>query len=420
MKLFFKILGGLLLLAVFAAGAFAAFVHVRGIPSYPVKKVDLKVEITPERVARGRIVSNMLCNECHLDSRTGRLTGRRLPDLPAEFGAAYSRNITRDKDAGIGAWTDGEIAFLLRTGINREGQYTPPWMPKLPRIDDEEIASIIAFLRSDDSLVRADPTPDRESEPTFIVKFLTYVAFKPFDYPESPVRAPDTADRVAYGRYLAVDAFDCYACHSGDFKKMNDREPEKSFRYFGGGNPMPDLGGKVIRTANLTPDPETGIGKWSEAQFVKALREGILPDGRLTRYPMARRPEFTESEAEAIYAYLRTVPAIRHEVPREWDDLGGPVLADGKAVYTKYGCAACHGESGSGVGDLTQAAKRLPTDSLLKAWILDPPAFRPLTKMPPYKGVIKEEEFAPLLAHVRSLGRVETLHPAAGAAQPSR
>ena len=83
----------------------------------------------------------------------------RLPDLPAEFGAAFSKNITHDKDVGIGAWTDGELAFMLRTGINRQGKYTPPWMPKLPRIDDEEIASIIAFLRSDDSLVQADPDP---------------------------------------------------------------------------------------------------------------------------------------------------------------------------------------------------------------------------------------------------------------------
>ena len=71
------------------------------------------------------------------------------------------------------------------------------------------------------------------------MKFLTHVAFKPFDYPKAAIKAPDTADQVAYGRYLALDAFDCFACHSGDFKKMNDREPEKSFRFFGGGNGMP-------------------------------------------------------------------------------------------------------------------------------------------------------------------------------------
>jgi hypothetical protein len=405
MKLFFKILGGLILLILLAAGGFAAYVAITGIPHYPVKAPELKVEITPERVARGKLISNMLCNECHLDLKTGRLTGERLPDLPAEFGSAFSKNLTHDEDAGIGTWTDGELAFLLRTGIRRDGLYTPPWMPKLPRMRDEDILSIIAFLRSDDSLVMADPSPDRESEPSFLVKFLTHVAFKPFEYPSAPVTAPDTADAVAYGRYLALDAFDCFACHSGDFKKMNDREPEKSFRFFGGGNPMPDLTGRIVNTANLTPDPETGIGKWTEEQFVKALREGIRPDGRIIRYPMSRRPEFTESESKAIFAYLKTIPAIHNEVARNFDPLEGPALADGKAIFAKYGCVVCHADNGVGIGDVTKAKVDFPADSSLQAWIRNPSAFRPMTKMPSYQGVIREEEYAPLIAYVRELAR---------------
>jgi mono/diheme cytochrome c family protein len=403
MKLFFKILGGILLLLVLVVGGFLAKVAITGIPSYPTEKVDLKVEVTPERVARGKVIANMLCSQCHLDTKTGRLTGHRLPDLPPEFGAAFSKNITNDKDVGIGGWSDGEIAFMLRTGINRKGKYTPPWMPKLPRIDDAEIASIIAFLRSDDSLVMADPTPDKESEPSFLTKFLTHVAFKPFDYPKGPIKAPDTADKVAFGRYLAQDAFDCYACHSGDFKKMNDREPEKSFRFFGGGNAMPGLDGVPVNTANLTPHAETGIGKWTEEQFVKTVLTGVRPDGRAMRYPMVRYPEFTEGEVKAIYAYLKTVPPIDYAVERNFPDLGG-TLTDGAGIYKKYGCIACHGETGVGVGDLTLAKRDFPTDSLLQAWIRNPPSFRPLTKMPPFDGIIKEEEYAPLMAYVRQLG----------------
>src|SRR5262245_36649786 len=136
MKTFFKILGGLVLLVVLAVGGFVAYIQITGIPSYPTQKVDLQVEVTPERVARGKVIANMLCSQCHLDTKTGRLTGHRMEDLPGQFGAAFSRNITNDKDVGIGSWTDGEIAFMLRTGINRHGKYTPPWMPKLPRIDD--------------------------------------------------------------------------------------------------------------------------------------------------------------------------------------------------------------------------------------------------------------------------------------------
>ncbi len=404
MKLFFKILGGLVLLLVLVVGGFAAFVAIDGIPKYKTAPPDLKVEITPERVARGKLISHILCSECHLDTKTGRLTGHRLPDLPPEFGVAYSKNLTHDKTVGIGSWTDGEIAFLLRTGIRRDGQYTPPWMPKLNRIADEDIHSIIAFLRSDDSLVQADPTPDHESEPSFLAKFLAHVAFKPFSYPDHAIVPPDTNDKVAFGKYLALDAYDCFACHSGDFKKMNDREPEKSFQFFGGGNQMPDLGGRVIVTANLTPDKETGIGDWTEAQFVKAVREGVRPDGRLLRYPMVKVSELTEGEVKAIYAYLRTVPPLKHAIARNFDDYGGAALQDGKAIFHKYGCVACHGESGVGAGDVTLAKTDFPADSSLQAWIKNPSSFRPLTKMPSFQGVIKEEEFAPLIAYVRELG----------------
>jgi len=400
-----KIVLGLVLLIVILAGGFASYVAIDGIPSYKTQVVDLKVEVTPERVARGKVISNMMCGQCHLNTKTGRFTGHQLPDLPPQFGVAFSRNITQDKDVGIGSWTDGEIAFMLRTGINRRGKYTPPWMPKFPRIADEEIASIIAFLRSGDSLVQADPSPDFDSKVTFLTKFLTHVAFKPHPYPTTPIKAPDTSNLVAYGRYLALDAFDCYGCHSGDFKKMNDREPEKSFLFFGGGNSMPGVDSVPVNTANLTPDPTTGIGKWSEADFIKTVRDGVRPDGRLLRYPMVRIPEFSETDLKAIYAYLKTVPPIQHEVARNFPEMGGASLADGEAIYKKYGCIGCHGKTGVGVGDLTLAKNNLPTDSLLKAWIMNPPSMKPLTKMPPFQGVIKEEEFAPLMAYVRQLGK---------------
>ncbi len=404
MKMFFKILGGLVLLLLVGVGGFLAFIAIDGIPRYKTAPPDLKVVVTPERVARGKLISHILCSECHLDTKTGQLTGHRLPDLPPAFGIAYSKNITHDKKVGIGDWTDGEIAFLLRTGIRRDGKYTPPWMPKLNRIADEDIYSIIAFLRSDDSLVRANPAPDHESEPTFLVKFLTHVAFKPFRYPDHKIAPPDSNDKVAFGKYLALDAYDCFACHSGDFKKLNDRAPEKSFQFFGGGNEMPDLGGRVIVTANLTPDGENGIGDWTEAQFVKAVREGIRPDGRMLRYPMTKVGELTEKEVGAIYAYLRTVPPLNHHIARNFDDYGGAPLTEGKAIYNKYGCTACHGETGMGLGDVTLAKRDFPADSSLRLWIQNPPSFRPLTKMPSFQGIIKDEEFAPLIAYVRELG----------------
>lgn len=405
MKRFLKIVGGIVLLVLLAAGGFAAFIAIDGIPNYPIQKVDLKVEITPERVARGKVISNLLCQECHLNLANGKLTGHRLADLPPNFGRAYSQNITQDKQYGIGDWTDGEIAYLLRTGIKKNGQYSPPWMVKLPRIADEDIYSIIAYLRSDDSAVQALAIPDTAQQPSFLAKFLSHIAFKPFPYPDRKIVAPDIADKVVYGKYLVQDLVGCYGCHSADFKTLNEVVPEKSGGYLGGGNQMTGLDGQIIYTTNLTPDKETGIGNWTEEDFLKTMKMGVNPQGKTFRYPMTRTPEFSDDEIRAIYAYLRTVPVIHNPVTRNFPDLDGPVLSDGKAIYHKYGCNGCHGETGIGTGDLTKAKVDFPADSSLQAWIMNASSIKPMTKMPTFAGIIKDEEYAPLIAYVRELAK---------------
>ena len=91
-------------------------------------------------------------------------------------------------------------------------------------------------------------------------------------------------------------------------------EPEKTPGYFSGGNAMPDKEGNIIHTRNLTPDKETGIGNWTEEQFIKALRFGQREGKPALRYPMVAFSALTDEEASAIWAYLQTVPAIRHDV----------------------------------------------------------------------------------------------------------
>ena len=110
------------------------------------------------------------------------------------------------------------------------------------------------------------------------------------------------SDTVTRGAYLA-NAADCVACHT-------DSEH--------GGQPY--AGGRAIVTPfgtfyspNITPDPETGIGRWSEAQFLRALRDGVRPDGA-NYFPVFPYPSFTkivDADARAIKAYLFSLPAVR-------------------------------------------------------------------------------------------------------------
>jgi mono/diheme cytochrome c family protein len=403
MKRVLKWLGGLIGLVALAAGGFALYIEIDGIPRYSVEKIDLKVEPTPARIARGKKLATLLCAGCHMNPSTHQLTGKHMDDGPKQFGQIYSKNITQSRTHGIGAWTDGEIAYLIRTGVARDGRYLPPWMVKLPHISDEDLASILAFLRSDDPLVAAvDVDPPGVSRPTFLTKLLCHVAFKKLPYPTHEIAAPPLSDKVAHGRYL-VAALDCYGCHSADFASMNIPEPEKSVGYFGGGNQLNDLRGRPIWSANLTPDDETGIGKWSESDFLRAIRKGFRPDNTPLRLPMGPMVELDEEEARAIYAYLRTVPKIHNAVPRQLAE--APANAsEGKRLYYKYACVSCHGENGVGVGDLRQAAQHYPTPDALKAWIKNAPSIKPDTKMPAWEGVIAEADYDPLMTYVKELG----------------
>jgi mono/diheme cytochrome c family protein len=312
MKKVLKLTGiALGVILVFILG-FAMYVQLDGIPKYEVKKIDLKVEITPERVAQGQKIASMECIACHA-GESGKLTGRLLKELPAEFGTVYSRNITGDMENGIGTWTDGELLYLLRTGIKRDGQYIPPYMAKFHSASDEDLYSVIAWLRSDKVIPTSEEPP--VSEPSFLVKLLSHIVFKPLPYPENPIPQPDTTNAVEHGQYLANSIFNCYPCHSADFKTMDDMVPEKTGGFYGGGNQMPGLKGEIITTANLTFD-ETGIAAYSEEEFIQAVKYNKKRDGTILRYPMFPHNQLTDAEAGAIYQYLKTVPKISHKISK--------------------------------------------------------------------------------------------------------
>jgi mono/diheme cytochrome c family protein len=403
MKKALKFLGLALLVVVLAAGGGAAYIAATGIPRYPPGSVQLTVEVTPERVAQGRRSAQMLCVGCHLDTNTGKLSGHRMPDLPPQFGVAVSANITQDKETGIGSWSDGEIAYVLRTGIKRDGSYAPPWMVKLPNLADEDLKDIVAFLRSDDPLVQPVAHKAAPSEPSFFSKLLCRVAFKPNPWPSQPIPRPDPGDPVAVGRYLVNAHAQCFECHSQDFAKNDQLRPERSAGYLGGGNAMPDLVGRTVMTANLTFDEDTGLGKWSEDDFVRALRFGVRADRSVLAYPMVPYPELTDGEARAIFAYLRTVPQIRNAVPRPpaQQVSGGEA---GRAAYYRYACNSCHGDTGLGMFDLRKGASDFSSDEALITYIRHPELVKPGVKMPTWDGVIAEEDYAPLAAYVRKLG----------------
>ena len=141
------------------------------------------------------------------------------------------------------------------------------------------------------------------------------MVFKPFPMPTQKIAMPDTNNSVELGNYLATN-LDCFSCHSADFKTNNYFDPKLSEGFYAGGNKPLDMQGRVKPTPNLTPDKETGIGKWTKDDFVNAVKYGLVKGQAALQYPMNPYPQLTNAEAGAIYDYLQTIPPIKNKVER--------------------------------------------------------------------------------------------------------
>lgn len=315
MKRVLKIIGVILLLIILVIGAGYVYIMSSPIPSYPTADFEYKAETDSLGLERGKKLVSTLCFGCHGNHETGKLTGRPMTDAPPEFGDIYVPNITQDTTYGIGKYSDAELLFLLRTGVKRDGQYAPAYMAKLPKMADEDLASIIAFLNSDDHMVSADATPDRACKPAFLTKMLCRGAWKPYPMPEKPIPMPDTSNQVELGKYLAFN-LECFSCHSKSFETNNYLEPEQSEGYFGGGTTLLTPEGNPIVAGNITPHKETGIGSWSSDEFLQAVKFGSKKDEAPLQIPMQPYNLLSDQEILAIYEYLQTVPAIENNVER--------------------------------------------------------------------------------------------------------
>lgn len=114
------------------------------------------------------------------------------------------------------------------------------------------------------------------------------------------------------GKYLMNTIVACGNCHTP--QGPNGPEPGKELA---GGTPIEEGFGKAF-TANITQDKETGIGKWTDAQIITAIREGRRPDGTIIGPPMpiALYRGLSDADVKAIVVYLRTVKPVSNKVAK--------------------------------------------------------------------------------------------------------
>ena len=258
----------------------------------------------PKLVERGAYLANAAgCGVCHT------ALGPNGPDLDHAYAGGFemadtigtwrSPNITPDKNSGIGNWTDDQIAAAIREGVRPDGGKLFAVMPYMSynRMTDADVKALVAFLRT------VKPV-DRVVAPNKDLKLV-------------PIDAPRPANaQVDQGEYMASIML-CSHCHFTPGKNMQPAAPDKMFS---GGQQLklPMLGTGILYAANITSDPDTGIGKWSEDHVYDAIKMMTKPDGKLIEGPMrllqASWSQLDDKDLHAVAAYIKKLPPVKNKV----------------------------------------------------------------------------------------------------------
>jgi mono/diheme cytochrome c family protein len=249
---------------------------------------------TAAALERGRhlVQSRYVCSGCHAPDFGG---GVMIDN--AAIGRILAPNLTSGTGSVTTGFTPSDWDHIVRHGVKPDS--TPALMPAedFRQMSDQELSDIIVYIRSLPPVDRRMAAPSLGPVGRLLVatgKFTLSadaIAQHPIAHPLTP---PVAAATVEFGRHLAAT---CSGCHGANL--------------VGG----PIVGGDPSwpPAANLTPGLG-GLGGWTFAQFAAALRSGRRPDGTALREPMSFQIPFTrhmtETELEALWSYLRSVPAV--------------------------------------------------------------------------------------------------------------
>lgn len=251
----------------------------------------LHVTNDPAQIARGKHLANAVakCTDCH----TADLGGKKFID-GGPLGTIYASNLTRGRGGALARYTDAQLDAAIRHGIRPDGRGIMI-MPsdEYQGLSDQDVSAIIAYLRS-------LPPVDREQgrsylgplgRALYVANQLPAIPAERMDHSLAAKPAPPAGPTRAYGQYL-VNVGGCRGCHGPNLVGGPSAEP---------GAPA---------AANITPAGP--IGRWSEADFIRAIRTGTRPDGtRLKDFmPWRSMTGHTEDELHAIWLYLRSVPPV--------------------------------------------------------------------------------------------------------------
>jgi len=300
-------------------------------------------------IERGQYLARAAdCEACHTADGGEPFAGGRAFVLP--FGTLYSTNITPDKETGIGNYTDANFLDALHKGIAPGNEKLYPAMPftSYTYMTDADAGAIKAYLFS----LKPVHAPDKENSLSFPYNQRSLMGIWALLFNADKRFEPRTARDPQWNRgaYLVEALAHCGECHTPRnlLQAQNHREKFSGAVQAG------------WRAYNITSDPKSGIGAWSEADLEHYLAMGHA-DGRGTATgPMAEAVDnslhyLTQGDIAAMATYLRSVSAIATSDLPEPKAAAAPashaqgvaanIDARGKAVYAGA-CAGCHDWTG--------------------------------------------------------------------------
>jgi len=292
------------------------------------------------------------CVVCHTAPGGEPFAGGRAFVLP--FGTLYSTNITPDVETGIGGYTDADFLNSIHKGIGRGGVKLYPAMPdaSYTYMSDADALAIMAYLFSLKPLHA--PAPQNTLAFPFNQRSLMSIwsaMFNPDTRYEPNVERDAVWNR---GAYLAEAMGHCGECHTPRNLAfaLNNRQKFAGAVQAG------------WRAYNITPDRNSGVGAWSDADVLHYLSTGHA-DGRGTASgPMGEVVDeslshLKPSDLAAMVTYLRTVASVAtRDLPEPRaapaaatfaEGVGSHASLSGRAVY-EGACAGCHGWTGISPG----------------------------------------------------------------------
>ncbi|QDH16763.1 c-type cytochrome [Swingsia samuiensis] len=337
-----------------------------GVSSYAQPTAPVPESAKHPSISRGHYLAIAAdCAACHTNNKDGQFLAGGYA-IASPMGNIYSTNITPSKKYGIGNYTLEQFTRVLREGVRADGSNLYPAMPydAYSQLTDADIKSLYAYIMHEVPAVDEAapqtklPFPFSIRASLGVWKLIARNRDTPYVFDHSQ------SDDWNRGRYLVDQLAHCGECHT----PRNFFLVSKQSQYLAGS----DVGS--WRAPNITSDPISGIGGWSDDDLFEYLKTGKIAHARAAG-PMAEAVQHSlqylpDRDISAMITFLRSVPPIRSsaDTAANFNHGGHPSgyavlsafdrranstidgVTDGAVLYEES-CASCHQSNGRGTPD---------------------------------------------------------------------